>query len=156
MPTVPGGINPQGTNLNQTDAGCAKASFSCAASVAAAAEQAVPPFFGAASTLTSFPGVQCAFPNVVRQLNVSLVGDVLNVGGQTIGVKLYRALAATPDVKVAVPDAEISGIATTANAKSATVAFPDLALAPGDVLYATITPSALLTAVVTNVAIGVG
>lgn len=145
------------------------AQFAAAASLVNAAEQFLPPFYGAASALTRFPGALIAGQTpplgtsgtgeqrVVNSLRIRFTGDVANVAGQTISVKLYKTPAgsATP---VLVGET-LAGIATTAGLHEGETRFPTagpVVYEPGDEMTVSITPSAALTAVLTNVSVAAG
>lgn len=119
--------------------------FCADASVVNAAAQNVPPGFAAATSTTSTAGYTCGRnTSVISRCRVTFTGDAANVGGQTIQVAVFVN-------GVAIASAVLTtALATTAGAKSGTVDFTPTTLAEGDVVRVTLTPSALLTAVVTN------
>jgi hypothetical protein len=121
--------------------------FSADASVVTAAAQNVPPSGTVTSTTGTRGIVSGRNTSVISRARVRFVGDAANVGGQTIqlavlvnGVAIATAILATP-------------LATTAGVKSGTVDFTPTTLAEGDVVRVTLTPSALLTAVVTDASV---
>lgn len=143
--------------------------FGAAASLVNAAEQFVPPFNGAATSLTRLAGVLVAGgtpptgtagtgeQRTIRSLRISYTGDVANAAGQTITVQMYKRTRGTA-VWAAVGDT-IAGIATTAGQQEGVTTFATsgpVNYEPGDEIGASITPSALLTAVLTNISIAVG
>lgn len=130
------------------------ASFAAAASLANAAAQFVPPS-ALATSLTQTPGVLFVEARTITKMRVVLTGDAANVAGQTISIQLNRSVGGAAYGAVAA--AVITGIATTAGVKTGSVDFTSspLQVAAGDILSPALTPSALLTAVVTNVMIAV-
>lgn len=139
-----------GVLLPCTEAPVTKAQFGFAASVVTAADQFVPPSFGAATSTTLVVGWLVTAPKTtIGGYRVAYTGDAANVAGQTISVRLqYIRAGVTADV----PGSTVqTPIATTAGVKNGG---KDLAAyfeaQPGDVVLAVITPSAALTAVVTG------
>lgn len=131
------------------------AQFSADVSLVTAAAQYVPPGGRVATSLTALAGFMQAISGTITGLDVAFIGNVLNIAGQTITVKIQRSTdhgATFADV----PGATSGPIATTAGAQSASVTMTTpITKGEGDILQAILTPSALLTAVVTNVAVGV-
>lgn len=82
----------------------------------------------------------------LSRLDIQLIGDALNVAGQTITITLL-------DNGAAIPGAVITGIPTTAGTQVASLDFPFYLIAAGRTLTAHIQPSAVLTAPVTDVMI---
>lgn len=121
-----------------------KANFAAEASLTNAAAQFVPPS-GAVTSLTVNLGVLQANAGKVSRFFVNFVGDAANVAGQTITANWL--LNGAP-----IAGASVAGIATTAGSQAGNVVLgTPVALAAGDIITMTITPSAVLTAVCTNV-----
>ncbi len=119
------------------------------ASLVNAAAQFIP-MGGTVTLLTAGAGIMQCAGRPLSKLNVAFQGNVLNVAGQTATIKIQRSTdhgATFADVAGATSGA----LATTAGANSASIAFASVLIAEGDVLQAVITPSAILTAVLTNI-----
>lgn len=131
-----------------------KGFFACAQSLTNAAEQFVPPYNGSTTSLTvNTWGIICrSTTSTIESFVFSFLGDAANVGGQTIVGKLYYLRGGSLTLL-----GTSSALATTAGVKSTTVTLTaTFTPQDGDVLVASITPSALLTAQVQTVAFGVG
>lgn len=121
-----------------------KATFSAAASLTNNATQFVPPS-GLATSLTLNYGVLQANVGAVSRFFIDYIGDAANVASQTIAAAWLKN-------GVAIGGAAIALIPTTAGHHAANVVLgTPVALVAGDILTMTITPSAALTAVCTNV-----
>lgn len=120
------------------------------ASLATAVAQAIPPGSGASTSSSDLvEGILAPISGYVSAFRVQFVGNALNVAGQTVTATLLKN-------GVAVTGASIAGIVTTAGTKTGSVLFAQVAYVGGDVFTVTITPSAPLTAVLTDVMASAG
>lgn len=134
------------------DLPAASLTFGALASVVTASAQVIPPGGGAAaSSTTGATGVNVTRSITLTRLRVRFVGDAANVGGQTLSFQVLKN-------GVAHASAVIAGLATTAGTKTSSVDFAatPLNVVDGDLVQVTVTPSALLTAVVTSMDVSVG
>jgi len=126
--------------------------FGALASVVTASAQVIPPGGGAAASSTTGASAALVGRSItVTRLRVRFTGDAANVGAQTLTFQVLKN-------GVAHASAVISGLATTAGVKTGNVDFvaTPLGLVDGDNVQVTLTPSALLTAVVTSVDVALG
>lgn len=120
-----------------------KCSFGATVSVVTQAAQFIPPGSGITTSTTLNPGSNQAGSGTVSTFRCSFIGDVLNVAQTVTAVLLKNGTAVT--------GASIAGIAAQAGAQTGTVTFTPVAFVAGDLFTATILPSAILTAILTNV-----
>lgn len=148
-------------NQNGVDAACGDlpvnmATFGAAATVVTASPQYVPPGFGAASSVTLVRGIwvvnkQC----VIDTIYWRFIGDAGNVAGQLLLPSIARLPVGGGALATLLTAS--AGTATTAGAQSGSYTSTTPAeLRRGDFLIAFVTPSATLTAVCTELQIGVG
>ena len=145
---------PQTQNVGHlaqtTELPFSKATFCALLSLVNAADQNVPPGFGAVSSLTSIAGYLVTSPKTaIGGYRVQLTGDAANVAGQTISVRLvYLRAGVLADVPGSIVETPIS---TTAGQKNGGKDFAAFFQAQaGDVIRAILTPSAALTAAVSD------
>lgn len=158
-----------GNSLTVDSGPAAIGHFGATASLLNGAEQFVPPFNRAATSLTRLAGVLIGGgtpptgtngtgeQRTIRSMRISFTGDVANAGGQTITVQMYKRTRGSA-TWAAVGDT-ITGIATTAGQHEGETTFSTsgpVNYEPGDEIGASITPSGALTAVLTNISIAVG
>lgn len=142
----------QGIHLYTQDAVPYILEWTANASTTTGAAQNVPKS-GLATSDTATVGQLCLADRVATQLELAFVGDVANVAGQTINCTII----VTNPAGVATTYASLLGsspLATTAGAKRSGVidlSATPIAIPARSLVRATITPSAGLTAVVTNV-----
>lgn len=120
-----------------------KATFSAAASLVNAAAQFVPPS-GDVTSLTLNNGTLQANIDTVSKASFRFTGDVANNLGQTVTMIMLKN-------GVPIAGASVSLRPTGAGLQGGDVTFAPVPIVVGDVLTMTFTPSALLTAVCTNV-----
>ena len=123
--------------------------FAANASTVTATAQNVPKSGLATSDTATIGHLSGRNTSVISRMRVRFVGDAANVGGQTVNVALLVDGVAIASATLAVP------LAATAGTKTGTVDFTPTAIAEGAYVRCTITPSALLTAVLTNVNVAV-
>lgn len=141
----------QGTKLFTQDAVPCILEWQANSSTVTAAAQNIPKS-GLATSDTATVGQLCPAGRVATQLELAFVGDVANVGGQTINCSVI----VTDPAGVATTYANLltTPLATTAGAKRSgiiDISASPIAIPERSLVRATITPSALLTAAVTNV-----
>jgi hypothetical protein len=147
-------INP-GFLAKRTELPINKGQFAAANSVTTNAEQFIPPGGTVTSTTVTTYGILVSTPATsITEYYVQFTGDAANVAGQTMTPKLYYLRAG---VATLIPGSTGSALATTAGAKSTSVALA-AAFNPvaGDVILASLTPSAGLTAALTGVMVALG
>ncbi len=156
MGGAPGTAAGDYATMAQLDAASVGASFSAdemsAAAIAGAASQ-VPAGNGLTTADATLPKWMIARASQVAGFSVRHVGDAANVGGQTVTYTLRKLSSVGVDTLVATSAA----LPTTAGAKhdEQTLGSP-IALSRGDCLYVVATPSAALTATVTELTAGAG
>ena len=125
--------------------------FSAAASLLDAAAQFLPPGSGALTSLTSGLGLLvCGQPRTVTKLCVRFTGDAANAGGQTVIFQIYKNGSPTTAVT--------TSIATDAGVHSASVSLVSapLQFVDSDRIRIAVTPSAPLTAPLTDIMASIG
>lgn len=146
--------NSPGHDLETADGPLNAGSFAAQASLVNAAAQTVPPsgaVTALAGTAGATLGLKCkALGRIISRASFRFVGDAANVAGQTATIIILLN-------GVAIPGATSGALATTAGAKTADVDFTSpVTLTDGDRLTCTLTPSAGLTAVLTDVEVTLG
>lgn len=131
-----------------------KGLFYCAASLTNAAAQYMPPS-ALATTLTANTGILVTMggtnQSVISGFRVRFTGDAANGAGQTVTFQILQN-------GVAVASGVSTALATTAGVKtdSVSLATSPITLSDGDRIAITLTPSAGLTAVLTDISVALG
>ena len=140
----------------RTELSLCKGLFSAAASVTTGSEQFIPAG-GGAVTSVSIVNHGIPVPTVgptITEYIVRFTGDAANVGGQTMTPKLYYYRSGSATL---IPTSAGAAMATTAGVQSQALTLTTpFQPAEGDVILASLTPSAGLTAAVTGVSLALG
>lgn len=134
-----------------------KGHFGAANSVTTNAEQYIPPYAGSVTSVSVTTwGLLWRQPRVtaIESFKVQYTGHAGNVGGQTMTAKLYYLRSGSATL---IPGATSDAMATTAGVKTATVTL-DTPFQPadGDVILASLTPSAGLSNALEGVMVALG
>jgi len=129
-------------------AGLQQAAFGASALVGvAAAASIVPPGSSLLTTNTSTPGVLSSQASEVAAFSMRHLGNALNVAGQTIAYDLRKTTAAGVTSTLAT----ITLATNVAAGSAGSAAFVPVSIDIGDFTFVRATPSAILTAVVTDI-----
>lgn len=119
--------------------------FQANASTTTAGAQNIPKSGLATSDTATIGTLSGRNTSVISRMRVRFVGDAANVAGQTVNFALLVNGVAIATATLA------TALATTAGTKTSSVDFTPTPIAEGDYVRCTVTPSAGLTAVLTNV-----
>ncbi len=134
-----------------TDRPLNKGSFAADATAVTAAAQYIPVGGALTKTATGAGLVVTSDQTIIGQFRLRFTGSGSNVGGQTATFQLSKN--GTP-----ITSATSAAIPTTAGVQSANVDFSaaGFSVADGDLIQCTLTPSATLTAVLTDISVSLG
>jgi len=141
----------QNEHAHNADIPAAIFEFGANASTVTGAAQNIPPAGLATSDTATVGRYSGRNTSAITRIRVRFVGDAANVAGQTINFSVIILTAA--GVTTTYASVLATPLASTAGIKTSTAELTPTTIGEGDLVRVTLTPSAGLTAVLTNVSV---